>query len=326
VLTLVWAGGAGSVLAGDWEPTTVELSRTEKPGYGGLCGFFVDHSSGDIYLDVSDRGIYRSTDQGKTWKHLGTQPLKGRTEWPGCLMLDPTGKSKKLVLASVYGAPIAVSSDRGDTWSFMDGKSSHIDWCAVEWTDPDMKFVLALKHESGGLLIASHDGGKSFQEIGKGFGPAWVFDDRVAVVAEAKTKDKPTPHLLRTTDGGKTFATCDNHGATALPKWHDGLLYWLVDGALLTTADRGETWNELCKIKDGAYGPIFGKDGKHLLVLTRAGIIESTNGGGTWSKPIALPTELKGVSPLTWIDYDPQLDVLYAMKMTSELFKKTSRP
>ena len=29
-----------------------------------------------------------------------------------------------------------------------------------------MKFVLALKHESGGLLLASHDGGKTFSRVG----------------------------------------------------------------------------------------------------------------------------------------------------------------
>jgi hypothetical protein len=28
----------------------------------------------------------------------------------------------------------------------------------------------------------------------------------------------------------------------------------------------------------------------------------TTDGGATWEKPIALPKELKGVSPLTWLD------------------------
>ena len=53
---------------------------------------------------------------------------------------------------------------------------------------------------------------------------------------------------------------------------------------------------------------MFGKDAKHLFVLTGAGVIESTDGGETWSKPIALPKELKGVGGLTWIEYDPQGD------------------
>jgi hypothetical protein len=34
---------------------------------------------------------------------------------------------------------------------------------------------------------------------------------------------------------------------------------------------------------------------------------------------------MKDVSPLTWMAYDPKNDVLYVMKMTSELYKLTKR-
>src|SRR5262245_60448408 len=189
-------------LAADWEPVTTELIKAENPGYGKLSGVAVDHQTGDVYVNLSDKGIYRSTDQGKSWQRLGKEPLKGRTEWPGCLMLDPTGKSKRLVVAVVYGAPISITADLGEKWRTLDGKSSHVDWCSVDWGDAEMRFILALKHESGGLLLVSHDGGKTFDEVGKGYGPAWVFDKDAAVVAEMKTKDKPKPALLRTTDGG----------------------------------------------------------------------------------------------------------------------------
>jgi hypothetical protein len=39
-----------------------------------------------------------------------------------------------------------------------------------------------------------------------------------------------------------------------------------------------------------------------------------------------LPKELKGVGALSWMEYDPKNDVLYAMKMTSELFKLKRGP
>ena len=35
-----------------------------------------------------------------------------------------------------------------------------MDWCAADW--PDLKFLLTLKHESGGLLLRSRDGGTVF--------------------------------------------------------------------------------------------------------------------------------------------------------------------
>ena len=312
---------ASAVQAGDWQATAVDQIAKDKPGEYGLTGLLVDHATGDVYVCVSDLGLFRSKDQSKTWERLAGTPPKGRTEWPGCLQLDPTGKSKRLVLARVYGAPIAVGALDGDDWKSLDSKSSHIDWCAVDWTDPDMKFVLALKHESGGALIASSNGGKTFDEIGKGYGPAWIFDHATAVVAEAKTKDKPKPGLMRTTDGGKTFAPCGDYGATALPKQHGDALYWLVDGALIRTSDAGKTWDKVSDLKDGRYGPIFGKDAKQMFVLTGAGVVESTDGGATWSKPIAPPAELKGVSALTWIDYDPMNDVVYIMKMASALYR-----
>jgi hypothetical protein len=221
----------------------------------------------------------------------------------------------------VYGSPIIVSGDEATTWKAMDKRSGHIDWCAVNWSDPDMKFVLALKHESGDLLLASRDGGKTFEDVGKGFGPAWIFNQTTAVVAEAKTKDRPRPRLLRTTDGARTFQPCGEYHTRALPRWRDGVLYWLVDGALISTTDQGVSWKKLGDIKDGRTGPVFGKDSKHIFVLTGTGIIESTDGGSSWSSPLPLPKALGGVSPLTWLEYDPRHDVLYVMKMGSDLYR-----
>jgi hypothetical protein len=306
--------------AADWQPVATDLIAKEKPGYGGLSGIAVDHATGTIFVNLSDRGVFRSGDQGKTWERVGKE-FKGRTEWPGCLMLDPTGKSKRLLCATVYGGPVAVASLDDDSWRLVDEKCGHVDWCAVDWADPQMKFMLALKHESGGMLLVSTDGGKRFEEAGKGYGPAWVFDGSTAVVAEAKTKEKPKPGLVRTTDGGKTFKACGDYSAAALPKWRGDTLYWLVDGALIKTTDAGKSWDKVCDVKDGRYGPIFGKEAKQMFVLTGAGVIESTDGGAEWSEPVAVSKELKGVSALTWMEYDPVHDVLFVMKMGSDLYR-----
>ena len=109
--------------------------------------------------------------------------------------------------------------------------------------------------------------------------------------------------------------------ARALPRWHGGKLYWLVEGSLIATADKGESWQKVGDLKDGRFGPIFGKDGKHLFALTGAGIVESTDGGMSWSKPIALPKSMGGVSTLSWIEFDPVHDALYVMKMGSDLYR-----
>jgi photosystem II stability/assembly factor-like uncharacterized protein len=312
---------------GDWRPVTTGLLKHEKTGFGGLCGVLVDHTSGDLWVNLSDRGMFHSGDQGKTWKRVSNTQPKGRTETPGCWLLDPTGKGSRMVTALVYGSPIAVSTDQAATWKYLDHNSSHIDWCAVDWTDLDMKFVLALKHEADGMLLASTDGGKSFIVVGKGHGTGWVFDGQTAVVAAVQSKQTPTPHLLRTTDAGKTFKPCGAYGpagrnsAQALPRWHAGALYWLVDGGLIATTDKGATWKKVGAVKDGQYGPVFGKDAKHMFVLTKTGVVESTDGGASWSNPLPPPREMKGGGGLSWLEYDPKNDALYLMKMGSELYR-----
>jgi len=310
---------APATVQADWRPVTTDLIVAEKPGPFKLCGVHVDPASGDILVNLSDKGFYRSTDQGATWKKTHDGAIKGRTEWPGCFLTDPTGKSKTIVAALVYGAPISVSRDGGQTFKAMNAKSSHVDWCAVDW--PDANFVVALKHESGDLLMLSTDGGQTFRDVGKGYGPAFIFDAKTAVIAETKTKDRPTPKLLRTTDAGATLTPTIEANVKALPQLRKGKLYWLTDKNLIVSADQGQTWTKLGDLKDARFGPILGKDDDHLFVLANAGILESKDGGKSWSAPIALPVEVKGGGNLTWIGYDARNDALYAMKMASELYQ-----
>ncbi len=322
----------------DWRPVATELLKTEKTGFGGLCGVVVDHASGELWVNLSDHGMFLSSDQGRSWQRCGDQQPKGRTETPGCWLLDPTGKTKTMVTALVYGSPIAVSNDRAATWKHLDDKASHVDWCAVDWSSVDgsnteagresvSTFVLALKHEAGGLLLKSTDGGKAFTEVGKGFGTGWVFDRQTAVVARVKDNETAKPTLVRTTDGGQTFQPCGdyspvgNQSAQALPKWHEGTLYWLTDQGLIATTDRAQTWKKIGEIKDAQYGPIFGKDARHLFVLTKAGVVESTDGGASWNPPLPPPKEISGIGGLSWLEYDPTSDAVYLMKMGSDLYR-----
>ena len=312
-----------------WQPKVTPLLKQEKTGFGGLCGLVVNHKTGEVWINLSDRGMFHSADQGQTWKRVSEAQPTGRTETPGCWLLDPTGQSSKMVTALVYGSPIAVTSDQAVTWKFLDGKSSHVDWCAVDWSTSEPRFILTLKHEADGLLLSSTDGGKSFREVGTGFGTGWIFDGKTAVVSQVKTKDGPAPRLVRTTNAGQTFQPSgDFHpvgigSAQALPKWQDGKLYWLTDSGLIVTSDQGQTWENRGLIKDALYGPIFGKSPRHMFVLTRGGVVESHDGGKAWSAPLAAPKAMQGIGGLSWLEYDPQHDMLYLMKMGSDLYQLT---
>jgi hypothetical protein len=329
---LTSGGAAPAVDAPAWRATLGDLVKSEKAGYGGLCGVAVDPATGTVWVNLSDRGFYRSDDRAKTFRRAGPAQPKGRTETPGCLALDPTGATRRLAAALVYGAPAGVSADGGATWKAFGAASAHADWCALDWASPEPTFVLALRHESGGLLLASRDGGGTFREVGKGYATGWVFDGRTAVMAEAKTKERPRPNLVRTADGGVTWTPCGAYSpvgsasAQAQPKWHGGTLYWLVEGGLIASADRGATWKTLSTLKDARYGPVFGTDDKRVFVLTGAGVVESADGGRSWSKPVAPPEGLGGTGGLTWLAYDAKGDALYLMKMGGDLFKLERGP
>jgi hypothetical protein len=87
----------------------------------------------------------------------------------------------------------------------------------------------------------------------------------------------------------------------------------------------GKYVRALTKGKDSEHVRVSGKNAKHVLKLTKDGIVESTDGGATWSKPIALPKKLKDAEGRTWIEYDPKNDILYVMKTGGDLYKLTRR-
>jgi hypothetical protein len=99
-----------------------------------------------------------------------------------------------------------------------------------------------------------------------------------------------------------------------------GCVFLLVDGKGVYCSGFGaesfkpvdETWEQVCRLKT--------RDAKHRFELTKSGIIETTDGGATWSKPIPVPKGFE-VSAETWIEYDAKHDLLYLMKKGSDLYK-----
>jgi hypothetical protein len=81
----------------------------------------------------------------------------------------------------------------------------------------------------------------------------------------------------------------------------------------------------LTEAKAAGHGRVRGKNDKHVFELTRVGVVESTDGGATWSKPVAPPKELKGAAGAAWIEYDPKNDILYVMKPGGDLYKLARR-
>src|SRR5262245_47115222 len=91
----VLLAGAPAADGPSWQAMLGDFPKNEKADYGGLCGICVDHASGDVFINISNKGssgFYRSTDGAKTFQRLSDTQPKGRTEEPGCFLIDPTGK------------------------------------------------------------------------------------------------------------------------------------------------------------------------------------------------------------------------------------------
>jgi len=238
VLMALAAGPAGARTADPpaWQATLGDLVRAEKAGFGGLCGVAVDPATGTVWINLSDRGFYRSDDQAQTFRRCGGHQPKGRTESPRLPAAGPDRREPPP--ADGPGLRRANQRQRGrrrDVAS-LDAQSGHTDWCAADWTDPDLKFVLALKHEAGGLLLASRDRRATFSEVGKGYGPGWVFDDTTAVVAGGQVPGPPNPPVAddrrRPEPGGRAARTarsgpaaprrCRNGTAARCTGWSRG--------------------------------------------------------------------------------------------------------
>ncbi len=181
-LTILFVvAGASSARAdekGKWvsisDDVVAKLGREgKKIGWPGLTGGVgVDPTNGDVYMMVCDNGLWKSTDQGKNFERVDGGAIGGRCETGFALDLDPAGK--RLACFPVYG-PAADSLDAGKTW--QKSAAQHVDCIAVDWADLAM---LSIKHESGGEMIYSPDGGKAWKSLGKGFDGVGLFDAKTA--------------------------------------------------------------------------------------------------------------------------------------------------
>ena len=300
-----------SAFAGEWVNISDATTAPLKPGYGGpTAGIAVDRAGGEVFMVVSDLGLWRSADRGATFARCDEKNIGGRCETGWALQADPAGK--RLACFMIYGDS-AMTTDGGKTWAKF--KTSHLDFGAVDWADTGRR-LLAIRHESGGLLTTSDDGGKTWKDLAKGFSGCGVFD-RTTFVA---TKEKE-PGIFRSTDAGVTWAQVfAETPAAAVPVVFEGNIYWPTGKSLLVSRDKGATWNTSGASTDAGYGPFF-DTASHFVVVGKSGFSETKDAGQTWQPAASLPVgfNIARVGPnFAW---DPRADIFYASTMTKPTFK-----
>ena len=228
-------------------------------------------------------GIYRSSDAGKTWEHLG---LRDGEQIPA-LAVDPHDPNR--LFAAVLGHPygpneergIFRSTDGGKSWKkvlYKDANTGGSD-VAIDLAHPDVVYAALWQSRLGpwedgnqydgtnGGLFKSTDGGETWRKLTKGL-PSNLVQIQVAIARSDPNRLYAT--LSTTLEGGYASGT--------------GL-------GLYRSDDAGESWTKATddprpamKIGGGDL-PIPAVDPKNPDVVYSASIVtmRSTDGGKTWT-------------------------------------------
>jgi photosystem II stability/assembly factor-like uncharacterized protein len=227
---------------------------------------------GPLWSDSPDRGLYKTTDGGRTW----TQIVKPANLSTGCssVAMDPNNPDHLLAGAWDFrrtgwdfrsgghgpnapsGSRMMESMDGGRTWTDLNAQTRSglpaQPWGRVEiaWAPSDAKRVYAFVENVRSALYVSEDGGKTFQERDRSQGMVWRPFYFGRLVVDPKNQDrlfKMGYHMIGSEDGGKSFT---DSAQSSHADWH---ALWIDptntkhmiggdDGGLWMTEDGGTKW------------------------------------------------------------------------------------
>jgi photosystem II stability/assembly factor-like uncharacterized protein len=267
-------------------------------------------------LSVGD-GIYKSTDAGKTWIHLGLRDGQQIAQ----LAVDP--KNPDRIFVAVAGHPYGPNEERGIYRSVDGGKTfenvlyrdENVGASDVQIDPGNPAIVYAALWESRegpwengvfngdrGGIFKSVNGGKTWRQLTKGL-PGDIVQANIAIAPSvpealfAAVRTKTIAKLYRSDDGGETW-----HGTTDDPRPGLGIgggdlpvvrfdpknpqIVYSASVVCWKSTDGGKTW-------DGWRGAPGGDDYQNvwinpnntdiILLGSDQGAIVTVNGGKSWS-------------------------------------------
>lgn len=216
-------------------------------------------AQGSRWAPTEDRGVYRSTDGGVTWKRiLFVSPSSGASE----IAMDPTNprilyatfwdsqRTPWLIRSGGPGSGIWKSIDGGDTWAQLKtGLPALMGRIGLAIAPAAPSRVYALIEADSGGLYRSDDGGASWRRTTGNralLARPWYF---MNITVDPKNSDviyAPGFGFLRSTDGGATFNTrpsphSDNHLLWINPSDPRNMIL-AHDGGATISFDGGDTW------------------------------------------------------------------------------------
>jgi photosystem II stability/assembly factor-like uncharacterized protein len=274
-------------------------------------------------LSVGD-GIYKSTDAGKTWTHLG---LRDGQQIPQ-IAVDP--RDANHILVAVAGHPygpnpergIFRSTDGGKTFEKVLYKDENVGGAdvTIDPKNPDTAYASlwearqgpwenAAWNGNGGGIFKSTDGGKTWRQLGGGL-PDGIIQANLAIAPSTTQRvmaSVATPNgvnLYRSDDGGDSWsiATKDTRPAGRIgggdlcvtrfdPKNPD--IVYAASTVSWKSVDGGKTWTAFRGAPGGDdYQNVWVSPSNSDVVMLGSdqGAIITTNGGKSWSSWYNQPT------------------------------------
>ncbi len=217
---------------------------------------------GHAFGPNNDRGVFRSTDGGKSWtKTLFKDDKTGAID----LSMDP--QNPRIIFAALYqfvrrpwnfesggpGSGIYRSGDGGITWTQITGHglpAGILGRIGISVSGADGNRVYAIIEATRGGVYRSDNGGDSWQLTNADHSltqRSWYFHHIFADPKNADVLYVLNTSILRSIDGGRTWNTMrgthgDNHGFWIDPTNPD----WIInsnDGGAAITHDAGRSWS-----------------------------------------------------------------------------------
>jgi len=216
---------------------------------------------GHAYGPNTERGVFRSQDGGKTWEKV---LYKDEKTGAGEITFDPN--NAHILYAALYetnrtpysltsggpGSGLYKSSDGGSTWKHLEGNGlpkGILGKIGLAVSGADSNRVYAQIEAEAGGLYRSDDGGEKWMKINDDHRfsqRAWYFTHVFADPKNVDTVYELNTGLLRSTDGGRTFALLaaphgDHHGLWIDPTNPQRMING-NDGGATITVDGGKSW------------------------------------------------------------------------------------